>query len=102
MQKFEAVLKHPIKWSVGQNLFDDNKKPRVLTLTFPIDSIPQFIDHLKKLEEQKDKHREGAVWDYEKQEKKIVKVVYLKAGGREGDFGNINPTKASGLYNTLD
>ena len=102
MQKFEAELKHPIKWSVGQSVFEDPKKTKTLTLTIPVESIPGFCNHLMKLEEQEDRHRSGSVWDYEKQEKKVVKVVHIRAGGREGNFGNINPTKATELYNTTN
>ena len=95
---FKPALKYPIKWSVGDNHFDDkDKNPKTISLCIPVDSIPDLINHLMALESDHMKHKDGKVWIFETKEEKEVPVIYLNGKGREGTyssvFGNINPQK---------
>ena len=95
---FEPAFKYPIKWSVGDNNFDDkDKNPKTISLCIPVDSIPDLINHLMALESDHMKHKEGKVWSFETKQEKEVPVIYLNGKGREGNysscFGNINPQK---------
>jgi glutaredoxin len=97
---FEPAFKYPIKWSVGDNTFDDkDKNPKTISLCIPVDSIPDLINHLMALESDHMKHKEGKVWIFETKEEKEVPVIYLNGKGREGNysscFGNINPQKVA-------
>ena len=49
MADFNPALSLPIKWSIGEDRFNDDDDAKVLTLTIPVDSLDQFIDHLKAL-----------------------------------------------------
>jgi|TARA_R100000353_G_C6363571_1_gene156880 hypothetical protein len=103
-KKFEAVLTHPIKWSVIQSQFPTEGRDKTMTLAIPVDAIDTYIKHLELLKDAKHRHSTGNVYDYEKGEKKQVPMVYLSAGGRTGVYGNFgyfNPDKqrCSDLYN---
>jgi len=95
--QFQPALTHQIKWSVGENQYnEDGKNPRQLTLTIPVESIIDLSNHLMALRDDESKVTEGKVWDYDKKEEKRVDVIKLYAKGKEGqygDFGNINPQK---------
>ena len=94
MPDFNPALSLPIKWSIGEDKFSENDEAKVLTLTIPVDSLPQFIDHLKALSYTKQK--QGEVYDFSKKEKVKTECIYINAKGLEGQyglFGNINPQK---------
>ena len=94
MADFNPALSLPIKWSIGEDRFNDDDDAKVLTLTIPVDSLDQFIDHLKALSYTKQK--QGEVYDFKKKEKVKTQCVqiYSKAmDGQFGVFGNINPQK---------
>ena len=50
MADFNPALSLPIKWSIGEDRFNDDDDAKVLTLTIPVASLDQFIDHLKALQ----------------------------------------------------
>ena len=95
---FVPAFPYPIKWSVGDNTFDDSdKNPKAIGLAIAVDSIPGLINHLMALEADTSKHKQGKVWSKENGEEK-KSVVYLNGKGRDsndgyGCFGNINPRK---------
>ena len=97
--KYEPALKHPIKWSVGENNFDDSdQNPKSLSLFIPVESIQDLTNHLMNLMDDSSKLKKGKVWDFENKEEIEVDGVYLNAKGKNGeygDFGNINPKKIS-------
>ena len=90
--QFNPALPLPIKWSIGDDRFNEGQQ--VLGLTIPVDSVTHLIDHLQNLVNTKAKENE--VYDF-KQKKKIKTQcvqIYSKAmDGQYGVFGNINPQK---------
>ena len=95
MPEFQAALPAVIKWSVGENKYDeDGSNPKSLSLFIPAESIDAFAAHLKAMANDSDKRKTGKVWDYANKAEKEVSGVYLNAKGKTGeygDFGNINP-----------
>ena len=67
-KKFEAVLTHPIKWSVIQSQFPTEGRDKTMTLAIPVDAIDTYIKHLELLKDAKHRHSTGNVYDYEKGE----------------------------------
>ena len=53
MADFNPALPLPIKWSIGDDRFNEGQQ--VLSLTIPVDSATHFIDHLQNLVDQKAK-----------------------------------------------
>ena len=104
--KFDAALPHPIKWTVGENSYDeDGKFPQQLALAIPVESIPAFCDYLMSLGDTRDKIKTGKVWDFKNNEEVQVDVVWLNAKGKEGQygsFGNINPQKTEAQREALE
>ena len=97
MNNSPYALPSPIKWSIGSNPFKDEKKPHQLSLQIPVESIPAFCEHLMSLEEQKWSHCNASIYNYQTGAKTNKSVVYIRAGGREGLYGTMNPRKLSGL-----
>ena len=97
--KFHPALPYPIKWSTGDNTFDDSEKnPKTIGLAIPVESIPAFCDYLMSLGDNREKVKAGKVWDFSKKEEVEVDVVWINAKGKDGTtrngaFGNINPQK---------
>ena len=95
---FVPAFTYPIKWSVGDNTFDDaDKFPKTIGLAIPVKSIPGLIDLLMALEADTSKHKQGKVWSKENGEEKKP-VVYLNGKGMDGEdgyscFGSISPRK---------
>ena len=95
---FVPAFPYPIKWSTGDNTFDDkDKNPKTIGLAIPVDSIAGLVNLLMALEADTSKHKQGKVWSKENGEEKKA-VVYLNGKGKEsndgyGCFGNINPRK---------
>ena len=65
MADFNPALPLPIKWSIGDDRFNEGQQ--VLSLTIPVDSVTHFIDHLQNLVNLKAK--DGEVYDFNKKEK---------------------------------
>ena len=97
MDKSSLSLPTPIKWSVGNNPFMSDEKPHQLSLQIPVESIPFLCEHLMSMEEQRWSHHNAYIYDYQSCEKLPKPVVYLRASGRKGLYGTINPRKLSGL-----
>ncbi len=95
MADFNPALPLPIKWSIGDDRFNEGQQVLSLTsLTIPVDSVPYLTEHLMNLIDKKAK--DGEVYDFNKKEKVKTKCVqiYSKAvDGQFGVFGNINPQK---------
>ena len=103
MPDFNPALKLPIKWSIGDNRFDDDDDSKVLTLTLHVESLNEFIDHLKALSYTKQK--QGEVYDFKKKEKVKTQCIYINAKGIDGQyglFGNINPQKIENQQPDID
>ena len=96
--KFVPAFPYSIKWSTGDNTFDDaDKFPKTIGLAIPVESIPGLIDLLMALEADTSKHKQGKVWSKENGEEKKP-VVYLNGKGMNsndgyGCYGNISPRK---------
>ena len=90
--QFNPALPLPIKWSIGDDRFNEGQQ--VLNLTIPVDSVTHLIDHLQNLVNTKAK--DGEVYDF-KTKKKIrtqcVQIFSKAMDGPYGVFGNINPQK---------
>ena len=96
MSDFKAALPRVIKWSVGDNKFnEDGKAPKSLSLFVPLESVHAFAQYLMNLADDASKAKTGKVWDYSTQAEVEVQGVYISAKGREGRdggaFGNLNP-----------
>ena len=92
MADFNPALPLPIKWSIGDDRFNEGQQ--VLSLTIPVDSVTHLIDHLQNLVNTKAK--EGEVYDFKTKNKVKTQCIqiYSKAmDGQYGVFGNINPQK---------
>jgi hypothetical protein len=106
--EFQPALPYPIKWSTGENSFDeDGKFPQQLALAIPVKSIPAFCDYLMSLGDTNDKIKTGKVWDFSKKEEVEVDVVWINAKGKDGTtrngaFGNINPQKTEAQRQAQD
>ena len=103
MPDFNPALNLPIKWSIGDNRFDDDDDSKVLTLTIPVESLDEFILHLKALSYTKQK--QGEVYDFKKKEKVKTQCIYINAKGIDGQyglFGNINPQKIENQQPDID
>ena len=101
MADFNPALSLPIKWSIGEDRFNDDDDAKVLTLTIPVAALAQFIDHLKALSYTKQK--QGEVYDFKKKEKVKTQCIYVNAKGLDGQyglFGNINPQKIEDVPTT--
>ena len=101
MADFNPALSLHIKRSIGEDRFNDDDDAKVLTLTIPVDSLNQFIDHLKALSYTKQK--QGEVYDFKKKEKVKTQCIYVNAKGMDGQdglFGNINRQKIDDVPTT--
>ena len=90
--QFNPALPLPIKWSIGDDRFNEGQQ--VLSLTIPVDSVTHFIDHLQNLVDQKAK--DGEVYDFNKKEKVKTQCIQIYSKAMDGQFGvfaNINPQK---------
>ena len=99
MSNFQSALPAQIKWSVGDNKYnEDGKNPKSLSLFVPVESINALANHLQALANDSEKLKTAKIWDYDASAEKEVKGVYLNAKGRDGrdggSFGNINPAMA--------
>ena len=96
---FVPAFKYPIKWSVGDNTFDDSDKfPKTIGLAIPVDSLKDFIEHCEKLLADTENYKTGKVWNFAEKKEEKLPVVYLNGKGMDskdgyGCFGNINPRK---------
>ena len=106
--EFQPALPYPIKWSTGENSFDeDGKFPQQLALAIPVESIPSFCDYLMSLGDQNAKCKQVKVWVFSKKDEVEIDVVWINAKGKDGTtrngaFGNINPQKTEAQRQAQD
>ena len=70
MADFNPALPLPIKWSIGDDRFNEGQQ--VLSLTIPVDSVTHLIEHLNTLVDLKAK--DGEVYDFNKKRKLKLNV----------------------------
>ena len=100
MSDFNPALPKVVKWSVGDNRYnEDGKSPKSLSLFVPIESIQALAEYLISLGDDASKIKSGKIWDYSAQAEVEVQGVYINAKGRDGRdggaYGNINPAAIS-------
>lgn len=92
---FKAALPIPVKWSTGDNKYDQTgKAPRSISLFIPLESAAAFAQYILNSAQDTDRHKTGKVWDYEAKSEVQVEGFYINGKGREGtggEFGTINP-----------
>lgn len=95
MSDFKAALPKPVKWSTGENRYDNGgKQPRSLSLFIPRESAVAFAQYIINSADDDDKMRTGKIWDYDTKAEVEVEGFYINGKGKEGrdgDFGTINP-----------
>ena len=100
MSDFIPALTHQIKWSVGENRFDESgKQPKQLSLFVSKESILEFASYLQRLAGETDRIKTGKIWDFTNKEEIEVDGFYLNGKGQSGqygDFGSINLNQIPG------
>ena len=95
MSEFQAALPRQLKWSVGENKYDEEgKNPKALSLFIPLESIEAFNAYIAAQGTDPNRIKTGKVWDYATQSEVEVQGIYINGKGKEGQygtFGNINP-----------
>lgn len=95
MTDFKPALPRPIKWSVGENRYDQTgKNPTSLSLFVPNESAYALAQYIMNSADDSSKHRTGKIWDYEAKSEVEVEGFYINGKGRDGakgSFGTINP-----------
>ena len=75
---FVPAFPYPIKWSIGDNTFDDSdKNPKAIGLAIAVDSIPGLINHLMALEADTSKHKQGKVWSKENEKRRNLLSISM-------------------------
>lgn len=101
MPEFNPALPRPLKWSTGNNKYDQSgKQPRSLSLFIPRESAVAFANYILSTADDNEKQRTGKIWDYERKAEVEVEGFYINGKGREGndgDYGTINPTAVAAL-----
>lgn len=101
MSDFKAALPKPVKWSTGENRYDNGgKQPRSLSLFIPLESAVAFAQYIINSADDSEKVRTGKIWDYDKKAEVEVQGIYINGKGKEGrdgDFGTINPASTKWL-----
>ena len=91
---FVSALTHQLKWSVGENRFDnDGKQPKQLSLFITQESILELASNLRRLPDESDRLKPGKVGDFQNKQEIEVQGFYLHGKGQTGqygDFGSIN------------
>ena len=102
---FKAALPKPVKWSTGENRYDNGgKQPRTLSLFVPRESAYALAQYIINSADSEDRLRTGKIWDYDQKAEVEVEGFYINGKGREGrdgDFGTINPADNGGLNQGL-
>lgn len=95
MPDFNPALPKVVKWSTGENRYDqDGKAPTALSLFVPLESVHALANYLMDLAADDTRHKTGKIWDYEKRSEVEVQGIYINGKGRDGtngSFGTINP-----------
>lgn len=98
MSDFKPALPKAIKWSTGENRYDNGgKDPRSLSLFVPRESAAAFAQYIINSADDSERQRTGKIWDYEKKGEVEVEGFYINGKGKEGrngDFGTINPASS--------
>ena len=80
MADFNPALPLPIKWSIGDDRFNEGQQ--VLSLTIPVDSVTHLIEHLNTLVDLKAKEIAAAFI----KEFKVPKLTGFITEARHGEF----------------
>lgn len=102
MNDFHPALPRPLKWSTGENRYDQTgKNPTSMALFVPLESVHAFANYLMNLADDESRHKVAKLWDYEQKAEVEVTGIYVNGkgrDGRDGSFGTINPqsTKVDG------
>jgi hypothetical protein len=95
MSDFTPAFPKPVKWSTGENRYDQSgKNPTNLSLFIPLESAYAFAQYLMNLADDPSRHKTGKIWDYATKSEVEVTGVYINGKGRDGQrgsFGTINP-----------
>lgn len=98
---FKAALPKPVKWSTGENRYDQTgKQPRSLSLFIPRESAVAFANYIINSADDPERQKPGKIWDYEAKAEIEVEGFYINGKGREGqsgDYGTINPAATAGV-----
>jgi hypothetical protein len=102
---FKAAFPKPVKWSTGENRYDNGgKQPRSLTLFVPRESAYAFAQYILNSADDSDRQKTSKIWDYDKKAEVEVEGFYINGKGKEGrdgDFGTINPASTKWLNQGL-
>jgi hypothetical protein len=95
MSDFKPALPKVIRWSCGENRYDeDGKNPKALSLFVPLESAQAFAQYINAQATDPERIKKGKIWDYALQAEVEVEGIYISAKGKDGQygaFGNINP-----------
>ena len=95
MSDFKAALPRPVKWSVGENRYDQTgKNPMALSVFVPLESVHALANYLMNLADDESRHKTAKLWDYDQRAEVEVTGFYINGKGkvgRDGSFGTINP-----------
>ena len=99
MNDFNPAFPKPVKWSTGENKYDQSgKNPVNLSLFIPLESAYAFAQYVMTLADDTTRHKTGKVWDYATKSEVEVPGIYVNGRGRDGargSFGQINPQAAT-------
>ena len=96
MSDFKAALPQVIKWSTGENKYDQTgKSPISISLFVPVESAFAFAQYVLNMADDETRHKTGKIWDYSSNCEIEVQGFYINGKGRDGQggtsYGNINP-----------
>lgn len=99
MSDFVPAFPKPVKWSTGENKYDQTgKNTTSLSLFVPLESAYAFAQYIMNLADDTTRHKTGKVWDYATKSEVEVPGIYVNGKGRDGargSFGQINPQAAT-------
>jgi len=65
MSDFKAALPQVIKWSTGENKYDQTgKSPISISLFVPVESAFAFAQYVLNMADDETRHKTGKIWDY--------------------------------------
>ncbi len=91
---FKAATTYPLKWEVKENGYAKGPQDaRRMSFFIPEACMGELIAYLQRLQHEKDRMKNGKVYDYNAREEIELPGFYLNGKGRTGqygDFGNMN------------
>lgn len=95
MPDFNPAFPRPVKWSVGDNRYDEGgKNPKALNLFVPLESAQALARYINAMATDPEKIKKGKVWDYALSAEVEVDGIYINAKGKDGNYGaygTLNP-----------